>query len=75
MWGNYELLILFFLFECLSFALGFFILTLLAGMKLPRKVDRFIERHDGKILLLLILGYNLWKSIFIVNYLLEWYLS
>jgi len=73
MFGNWELMIIIFVFEFLSLLLGFAILLQLSRIRLPKKIDAWIERHDGKVLLLLTLGYNLWKSIFIVNYILEWY--
>jgi|DEB0MinimDraft_6_1074348.scaffolds.fasta_scaffold132135_2 hypothetical protein len=73
MFGNWELMIIIFVFEFLSLLLGFAILLQLSKIRLPKKIDAWIERHDGKVLLLLTLGYNLWKSIFIVNYILEWY--
>lgn len=75
MFGNWELMIIIFIFEFLSFLLGFAILLQLSRIRLPKKIDAWIERHDGKVLLLMTLGYNLWKSIFIVNYILEWYFS
>ena len=75
MFGNWELMIIIFVFEFLSLLLGFAILLQLSRIRLPKKIDAWIERHDGKVLLLLTLGYNLWKSIFIVNYILEWYFS
>ena len=75
MFGNWELMIIIFIFEFLSFLLGFAILLQLSKIRLPKKIDAWIERHDGKVLLLMTLGYNLWKSIFIVNYILEWYFS
>lgn len=75
MFGNWELMIIIFVFEFLSLLLGFAILLQLSKIRLPKKIDAWIERHDGKVLLLLTLGYNLWKSIFIVNYILEWYFS
>ena len=73
MFGNWELMIIVFVFEFLSLLIGFAILLQLSRIRLPKKIDAWIERHDGKVLLLLTLGYNLWKSIFIVNYILEWY--
>lgn len=73
MFGNWELMIIIFVFEFLSLLIGFAILLQLSKIRLPKKIDAWIERHDGKVLLLLTLGYNLWKSIFIVNYILEWY--
>ena len=75
MFGNWELMIIIFVFEFLSLLLGFAILLQLSKIRLPKRIDAWIERHDGKVLLLLTLGYNLWKSIFIVNYILEWYFS
>jgi hypothetical protein len=75
MFGNWELMIIIFVFEFLSLLLGFAILLQLSRIRLPKKIDAWIERHDGKVLLLMTLGYNLWKSIFIVNYILEWYFS
>ena len=75
MFGNWELMIIIFVFEFLSLLLGFAILLQLSRIRLPKKIDAWVERHDGKVLLLLTLGYNLWKSIFIVNYILEWYFS
>jgi len=75
MFGNWELMIIIFVFEFLSFFLGFAILLQLSKIRLPKKIDAWVERHDGKVLLLMTLGYNLWKSIFIVNYILEWYFS
>lgn len=75
MFGNWELMIIVFVFEFLSLLIGFAILLQLSKISLPKKIDAWIERHDGKVLLLLTLGYNLWKSIFIVNYILEWYFS
>jgi len=75
MFGNWELMIIIFIFEFLSFLLGFAILLQLSRIRLPKKIDAWVERHDGKVLLLMTLGYNLWKSIFIVNYILEWYFS
>ena len=75
MFGNWELMIIIFVFEFLSLLLGFAILLQLSKIRLPKKIDAWIERHDGKVLLLMTLGYNLWKSIFIVNYILEWYFS
>lgn len=75
MFGNWELMIIIFVFEFLSLLIGFAILLQLSKIRLPKKIDAWIERHDGKVLLLLTLGYNLWKSIFIVNYILEWYFS
>ena len=73
MFGNWELMIIVFVFEFLSLLLGFAILLQLSRIRLPKKIDAWVERHDGKVLLLMTLGYNLWKSIFIVNYILEWY--
>ena len=75
MFGNWELMIIIFIFEFLSLLLGFAILLQLSRIRLPKKIDAWIERNDGKVLLLMTLGYNLWKSIFIVNYILEWYFS
>jgi len=75
MFGNWELMIIIFVFEFLSLLIGFAILLQLSKIRLPKKIDAWIERHDGKVLLLMTLGYNLWKSIFIVNYILEWYFS
>jgi hypothetical protein len=72
---SFGLMIAIFVFEVLSIGIGYGLLMLISGIQVAPWLTKFINRHDGKILLVLILGYNLWKSIFITKYLLNWYLE
>jgi len=72
---SFGLMIAVYVFELLSIGIGFGLLMLISGIKLVPWLERFVDRHETKILIVLILGYNLWKSIFITKYLLNWYLE
>ena len=72
---SFGLMIAIFIFEVLSIGIGYGLLMLISGIQVTPWLEKFINRHDGKILIILILGYNLWKSIFITKYLLNWYLE
>lgn len=41
----------------------------------PEWVNEFLEKHYGKLTVVLVLGYNAWKSYFIVEWILNWYLT
>lgn len=66
------LIVAVFIFEVLSIGLGWILLMLVSGIEFVPWLKDFIDKHDGTILVILILAYNLWKAFFIVKHLTQY---
>ena len=70
-----SLIIVIFLFEIITAFAGLGILIKISDIEEPEWVNEFLEKHYGKLTVVLVLGYNAWKSYFIVEWILNWYLT
>lgn len=70
-----SLIIVIFLFEIITAFAGLVMLIKISEIEEPEWVNEFLEKHYGKLTVVLVLGYNAWKSYFIVEWILNWYLT
>ena len=69
-----SLILVIFVFEVITALVGLGLLVKISNIEEPECVNEFLEKHYGKLTVVLMLGYSGWKSYFIVEWILNWYL-